>query len=335
MADHAKNIARCKRLIPPLSPDLHKGQAGRIGVVGGSKDYSGAPYFASMTTLRIGADLAHVVCEPAAGSIIKTYSPDLIVHTDLNDKLSEEEITEVFKGILPRLHTLVIGPGLGRDKHMQLAARVAIKLARENDLYLVLDADALFLVQSDPSVVKGYKRAVLTPNVVEFQRLAEACNIDPSLNPAELAGALARALDGPTLVQKGRADRITNGRETLVSELTGSSRRCGGQGDVLSGAVGTFLAWGKNYEERDAKDDEDPIQPHEITLLAAYAASSLTRTASRLTFAKHKRAMQTGEMLGFVGEAFEEVFGADAVADEGAGATGALDKLVTAIKGSL
>jgi len=79
----------------------------------------------------------------------------------------------------------------------------------------------------------------------------------------------------------------------------------------------------------------DSIQPHEITLVAAYAASSLTRTASRLTFAKHKRAMQTGEMLGFVGEAFEEVFGADAVADEGAGATGALDKLVTAIKGSL
>jgi len=116
---------------------------------------------------------------------------------------SEEEITEVFKGILPRLHTLVIGPGcalalpssarpsvleltpsfarsLGRDKHMQLAARVAIKLARENDLYLVLDADALFLVQSDPSVVKGYKRAVLTPNVVEFQRLAEACVSRPS-----------------------------------------------------------------------------------------------------------------------------------------------------------
>lgn len=56
---------------------------------------------------------------------------------------------------------------------MQLAARVAIKLARENDLYVVIDADGLFLVQNDPSVVKGYKRAVLTPNVVEFQRLAE------------------------------------------------------------------------------------------------------------------------------------------------------------------
>ncbi|BGP39526.1 hypothetical protein JCM10450v2_003492 [Rhodotorula kratochvilovae] len=336
MADHAKTLARCKRLIPPLSPDLHKGQAGRIGVLGGSKDYSGAPYFASMTTLRLGADLAHVICEPAAGAIIKTYSPDLIVHTDLNEHLDEKQISEVFKGVLPRLHTLVIGPGLGRDDHMQLAARVAIQLARENELYVVLDADALWLVQNDPAVVKGYRRAVLTPNVVEFQRLAESCKIDTaSLEPTEVAAAISRALDGPTIVQKGRADRITNGSETLVSELTGSSRRCGGQGDVLSGAVGTFLAWGKNYEEREAKDEEDPIQPHEITLLAAYAASSVTRTASRLTFAKHKRAMQTGEMLGFVGAAFEEVFGTDEVVDQGLPGGGVVGKLVEAIKGSL
>lgn len=62
---------------------------------------------------------------------------------------------------------------------MQLAARVAIRLAREKDLYIVIDADGLWLVQEDPEVVKGYKKAVLTPNVVEFKRLCDAvvrCN---------------------------------------------------------------------------------------------------------------------------------------------------------------
>ncbi|GAA5838316.1 hypothetical protein JCM11251_003461 [Rhodosporidiobolus azoricus] len=336
MTDHAKTIARCKRLIPPLSPDLHKGQAGRVGVVGGSKDYSGAPYFASMSTLRIGADLAHVICEPAAGNIIKTYSPDLIVHTDLGEGVSEEKITELFKGLLPRLHTLVIGPGLGRDPHMQLAARIALKLACENDLYVVLDADGLFLVQNDPDVVKGYKRAVLTPNVVEFGRLADKLGVNASsLAPEDVASAVSRALQGPTIVQKGRADRITNGDETLVNESVGSSRRCGGQGDVLSGAVGTFLAWGKAYEEREGKDDDDPIPPSSITLLASYAASSLTRTASRLTFAQHGRAMQTGEMLGFVGKAFEEVFGRDEVVDQGLKGEGLVQRLVEGVKSAL
>ncbi|GAA5934216.1 hypothetical protein JCM1841_004700 [Sporobolomyces salmonicolor] len=338
MADHAKYIARCKRLIPPLSPDLHKGQAGRIGVLGGSKDYSGAPYFASMTTLRMGADLAHVICEPAAGNIIKTYSPDLIVHTDLHEGLSEEEIRDVFTSLMPRLHTLVVGPGLGREKHMQLAARIAIKLARENDLYIVIDADGLFLVQNDPSVVKGYKRAVLTPNVVEFGRLAQACNLDKDLPKNELAAAFSRALDGPTIFEKGRQDRITNGYKTLVNEVPGSSRRCGGQGDVLSGAVGTFLAWGKNYEEREAKDEDDPIPPEDITLYAAYGAATMTRTASRLTFADYKRAMQTGEMLGYVGRAFEETFGSDSVTDqsvEGKGVLGQVGGLVDGLKKSI
>ncbi|CEQ43094.1 SPOSA6832_04986 [Sporobolomyces salmonicolor] len=385
MADHAKYIARCKRLIPPLSPDLHKGQAGRIGVLGGSKEcvpklvgkarrtveltlvrcsYSGAPYFASMTTLRMGADLAHVICEPAAGNIIKTYSPDLIVHTDLHEGLSEEEIRDVFTSLMPRLHTLVVGPGcvyllpwpfvlspsapslpqilrsdsLGREKHMQLAARIAIKLARENDLYIVIDADGLFLVQNDPSVVKGYKRAVLTPNVVEFGRLAQACNLDKDLPKNELAAAISRALDGPTIFEKGRQDRITNGYKTLVNEVPGSSRRCGGQGDVLSGAVGTFLAWGKNYEEREAKDEDDPIPPEDITLYAAYGAATMTRTASRLTFADYKRAMQTGEMLGYVGRAFEETFGSDSVTDqsvEGKGVLGQVGGLVDGLKKSI
>lgn len=80
----------------------------------------------------------------------------------------------------------------------------------------------------------------------------------------------------------------------------------------------------------------NPIRPDEITLLAAYGASTLTRTASRMSFAEYKRAMQTGEMLGYVGRAFEEVFGTDSVSDQGISASeGMVDKLVGAIKGSL
>lgn len=46
--------------------------AGRIGVLGGSGDYSGAPFFSAMGAMRFGADLAHVICEPGAGAVIKT-----------------------------------------------------------------------------------------------------------------------------------------------------------------------------------------------------------------------------------------------------------------------
>lgn len=56
---------------------------------------------------------------------------------------------------------------------MQSAARIGIKLAREKNLYIVIDADGLYLLQDDPEIIKGYTRAVLTPNVVEFERLCK------------------------------------------------------------------------------------------------------------------------------------------------------------------
>lgn len=69
------------------------------------------------------------------------------------------------------------------------------------------------------------------------------------MDPESLAKELAQALGGVTILQKNSVDRITNGNEVLVNSVEGSVRRCGGQGDVLSGTIGTFLAWGKNYEE--------------------------------------------------------------------------------------
>jgi len=94
-------------LVPPMADHLHKGQAGRIAVLGGCKEYTGAPYYAAMASLRLvrsaaapaaprrstsdgcvdvwvrgrrqGADLAFVFCQPDAAIPVKAYSPELIV----------------------------------------------------------------------------------------------------------------------------------------------------------------------------------------------------------------------------------------------------------------
>ena len=76
--------------------------------------------------------------------------------------------------MLSRLHVLVIGPGLGREEYMISHARTALGLAKENGMFVVLDADALWMLGRDVGILKGYRRAVITPNVVEFQRLSEA-----------------------------------------------------------------------------------------------------------------------------------------------------------------
>ncbi|KAG6918967.1 hypothetical protein DXG01_010206 [Tephrocybe rancida] len=261
-----------KHLIPPLNGTLHKGQSGRVGVLGGALDYTGAPFFAAMSALRFGADLSHVICSPTAAGAIKSYSPDLIVHPILREESTPEDVRPSLESLLTRLHVLIIGPGLGREPYMQSFARLALSLARKQGMFIVLDADALWMVGQDISLIQGYRRAIVTPNVVEFKRLREQVGVDPSVPSGKMAGLVSRALGGVTVLQKGAHDIIsidTTGEaadlkesklegadeekekteDTVEVDVEGGLKRCGGQGDVLSGCVGTFLAWGKCYED--------------------------------------------------------------------------------------
>ena len=155
---------------------------------------------------------------------------------------------------------------------MQSYAKMAVSIAKEREMYIVLDADGLYMIGEDISVIKGYRRAVLTPNVVEFQRLSEQVGIDPKIPNDQRAALVSKCLGGVTVLQKGAKDIISSDttgdetdlresrmegavveiekvQETVEVDIEGGLKRCGGQGDVLSGCVGTFMAWGRCYED--------------------------------------------------------------------------------------
>ena len=136
-------------------------------------------------------DLSHVICSPTAAGAIKSYSPDLIVHPILSEEYvvlelgcpvrrlthgyqrrRRDSLRPELEALLSRLHVLVIGPGLGREEYMQKFARLALDIAKEQGMFLVIDADGLFMVGNHLNSIRGYRRAVLTPNVVEFKRLS-------------------------------------------------------------------------------------------------------------------------------------------------------------------
>ncbi|XP_027917501.1 ATP-dependent (S)-NAD(P)H-hydrate dehydratase-like isoform X3 [Vigna unguiculata] len=113
-----------RAITPALDPTRHKGQAGNIAVIGGCREYTGAPYFAAISALKIGGDLSHVFCTKDAAPVIKSYSPELIVHPVLEESYSvgdenkrsiaSKVLSEVDKW-MERFNCLVVGPGLGRD----------------------------------------------------------------------------------------------------------------------------------------------------------------------------------------------------------------------------
>ena len=313
-------LSELRAIIPPLLPEFHKGQCGRVGVIGGCREYTGAPFFASMASMRLGCDMSFTMCDPVAAPTIKGYSADVIVHPIFDASRPLADVRTDLSALFSRLHSLVIGPGLGREQHMQAFAQAAIDVARSRGLYVVLDADALWLLQNNPAAIIGYERAVLTPNVVEFGRLCDAVGVDRSSTFDVAVDRLAEALSGPTVLAKGQHDRIASPSGALSCDAPGGLKRCGGQGDILSGSLGTMLAWAQRYEERLAADGQvigldgavhAPVPTERLPLVAAYGASLIARTVSRLGFARHGRSMLADDLLCEIGRAYEECVFAD------------------------
>jgi ATP-dependent NAD(P)H-hydrate dehydratase len=63
-----------------MSGTNHKGQHGKVSVIGGNVEFTGAPYYASYSAMLVGADYGNVFCTAGAAAPIKSYSPELIVH---------------------------------------------------------------------------------------------------------------------------------------------------------------------------------------------------------------------------------------------------------------
>jgi ATP-dependent NAD(P)H-hydrate dehydratase len=254
---------------------------------------------------------------------------------------SPRERAEPIIAFLKRLHVLVIGPGLGRDPVTQEIVIEVIKEARAQGTAMVLDADGLLLAQEHPDIVRGYEECILTPNVVEFARLAKALGVDISMKEgekseeqlrsgqSEACERLSMALDGVMIIQKGQHDVISNGVTSLICDVTGGKKRSGGQGDTLTGSLGTLLAWRKAYHEglwdsgeqataAQRKDVDDELYGDIGTrrmslkttlLLAAWAGSAFTRECSRRAFLSKGRSMQASDLTEEVHPSFLALVG--------------------------
>lgn len=291
------------RNVLPLSEDSHKGSSGRIAIIGGSARYTGAPFYAAMATLKTGADLSYIFTAHEAAIPIKCYSPELMVapvysalemdklvrsnqvESDDARKLVMAMVDEVVPSI-ERLHCLVIGPGLGRCPLVFQAVAKIVRAAREMELFMVFDADALYMLSQPEyrSLLRGYEKAVLTPNIVEYNRLFPSNNIgtDPDFDRA-------------IIVRKGKQDDISIGDQILHScAEAGGLKRSGGIGDILAGTIATLIAWHVILKSRGEADDDD-------VPLACWTACCFVKRATLLSFDVHERSMTAMNVLDELG----------------------------------
>lgn len=151
---------------------------------------------------------------------------------------------------------------------------------------------------------------MLTPNVVEFKRLATA--LDVGDGQGEIGQRIAHALKC-VLVEKGLQDKIfaPEGDLCLVNSSEGSPKRVGGQGDTLTGTIGCLLSYSRaRYDFHICPDNGDEkLEWVDYAILSCYAGSTVTRECAKIAFAERKRAMQTSDVNLCVGQAYEKLLG--------------------------
>lgn len=292
-------LEMARSIVPPLTHQLYKGLCGRIAVIGGCKEYTGAPYFAAISAMKVGADLGFVICAKEAAPVIKSYSPELIVHPILDDSEAVEKISQ----LLPKVHSVVVGPGLGRDERLLKVVRNVVEKVRGLQLPMVIDADGVYMLSLEPQLIHGCTEAILTPNVVEFARLYSAVLHRESCNTADEVSELSKALGNVTIVKKGPDDLIACAEKMLVCKEEGSARRCGGQGDLLSGSMGVFQHWAHWACARGDNSNKE-LAVYGAEMCAAYAACLLTRKCAKHAFALNQRSTTTSDLIAAISDVF-------------------------------
>ena len=213
----------------PRPFNFHKGKAGRVGILAGSREYSGAAVLASMGALAGGAGLVTLhLPEEVIPLVAGRLPPEIILRGCADPR-------EIFA---QRYDALVIGCGLHSSDPEYHAALLEALL--RSTLPTVIDAEALNLLPpGDLSALR--ENHLLTPHPGEFKRLAP----DLAELPREDAARAFADRTSSTLLLKGCRTVVTRKGEPLWFNPTGTpGMATGGQGDMLSGVLGALLAIG-------------------------------------------------------------------------------------------
>ncbi len=229
-------------LTPPFPSDAHKGNRGRVIVVGGDDGMLGAARLTVRSAFASGAGLVHLVAPAASIAVASAAEPDLQTCVQPFEAHPVPRTT----ALLSRADAVVVGPGLGRGpSRAEFVAGVIA--AAPASAAIVLDADALIAfagqVERLGSLLAG-RRAVLTPHAGEFRALfpEEASRVD--VDPWGAAEAAAARLGAAVLLKGVPTVIAAPGHGTLTVAAGNPGLATGGSGDTLSGLVAGFAGAG-------------------------------------------------------------------------------------------
>lgn len=233
--------------IPKLKPrevDAHKGDFGKVCIIGGSVGMSGAAALAGRAALRAGAGLVRVAVPKSVLPIVASIEPcftTIALPEDDRGRISSKAIGNILDAAGEN-DALAFGPGVGTSGELR---SVLETLLRQDGLRLVIDADGLNNlagIRNWPSSLKA--RTILTPHPGEMKRLWSSL-FREQLPPERQEQAMKLAQRTKSVVVlKGAGTVVTDGQQVYVNTTGNPGMATAGSGDVLTGVITALLGQG-------------------------------------------------------------------------------------------
>lgn len=230
-----------RELVQPRAPESHKGDYGRVLLVGGSTGKTGAIHLAAMGALRSGAGLVTVATPRHVLPIVAAMAAEYMTEPIEADEAFGPSVDSLDRILAMKADVLAIGPGFGTGEG---ARRFVHALVERSGVPLVVDADALSVFAGDTRSLRGRDGldVIVTPHPGEMARLVGATIEDVQRDRVGIAREFATT-HHLYVVLKGHRTVIATPEGHVSLNLTGNpGMATGGSGDVLTGMIAAWFA---------------------------------------------------------------------------------------------
>ncbi len=204
----------------------HKGTYGHALIIAGNTETMGATILCADACLHSGAGLTTACIPKDAYAAMNSYAPEVMI------------LPREFYKSFEKYNSIAIGPGLGTDYE---SLDLLIQVLNSNKKALVIDADAINLLASNPNLIKNLpENCVICPHVKEFDRLFG--NSDSWWERLSLAQKKAQELKIIILLKNRYTFIVCPDGNIIINPTGNPGMAVGGMGDVLCGMICAFLA---------------------------------------------------------------------------------------------
>lgn len=228
-------------IMPKRKKNSHKGDYGKILIIGGSVGMSGAVCLAANACIKSGAGLVTVAVPDEINQIIETkLTEPMSMALNSCDGHLDKSCAEVIKNRVNDFDVCLFGPGAGRSKDIVYILESILKVS---EIPVIIDADGLWALSQKPYMLNECRcNVIITPHEMEMSRI---CGYDLdyiSKNRLEVSERYATE-NGVTLILKGPHTIVTSVAGEQYININGNcGMATGGSGDVLAGMVAAFCA---------------------------------------------------------------------------------------------